>query len=71
VGRGRSRHAAAGADDALYAARPRRTARLTRDAQLSLSDHLREDGQGFLLQLGERGFRIGQDSGPEPVRPAS
>jgi hypothetical protein len=62
---------AAGADDALYARVRGERARLTRDAQLSLSDHLREDGQGFLLQLGERGFRIGQDSGPEPVRPAS
>ena len=62
---------AAGADDALYARVRGERARLTRDAQLSLSDHLREDGQGFLLQLGERGFRIGQDRGPEPVRPAS
>src|SRR5437773_7504350 len=62
---------AAGADDALYARVGGERARLTRAAQLSLSDHLREDGQGFLLQLGERGFRIGQDRGPEPVRPAS
>src|SRR5438552_19090813 len=62
---------AAGADDALYVRIRGERARLTRDAQLSLSDHLREDGQGFLLQLGERGFRIGHDRGPAQVRPAS
>jgi hypothetical protein len=60
---------AAGADDALYARVRGERARLTRGAQLSLSDHLREDGQGFSLQLRERVFRIGQDTGPEPVRP--
>jgi hypothetical protein len=61
---------AAGADDALYARVRGERVRLTRDAQLSLSDHLRQDGAGFLLQLGERGFRIGRDTGPEPVRSA-
>ena len=59
---------AAGADDALYARVGGERARLTRDAQLSLSDHLREDDDGFLLQLGARAFRIGKDTGPEPVR---
>jgi len=59
---------AAGADDALYARVAGERARLTRDAQLSLSDHLREDEDRFLLQLGARGFRIGKDAGPEPVR---
>jgi hypothetical protein len=59
---------AAGADDALYTRVAGERARLTRDAQLSLSDHLREDGNGFLLQLGARAFRIGQDTGPEPAR---
>jgi len=59
---------AAGADDALYTRVTGERARLTRDAQLSLSDHLREDKDGFLLQLGKRTFRIGKDSGPEPVR---
>src|SRR5437016_5922049 len=60
---------AAGADDALYARVGGERARLTRDAQLSLGDHLFEDGQDFVLQLGSRRFRIGEDAGPEPVRP--
>ena len=60
---------AAGADDALYARVGGERARLTRDAQLSLGDHLSEDGQDFVLQLGSRRFRIGEDAGPEPVRP--
>src|SRR4051812_14444233 len=55
---------AAGADDALYARVGGERARLTRDAQLSLSDHLREDDDGFLLQIGGRAFRIGKDTGP-------
>jgi hypothetical protein len=59
---------AAGADDALYARVGGERARLTRDAQLSLSDHLREDDDGFLLQIGGRAFPIGKDNGPEPVR---
>jgi hypothetical protein len=61
---------ASGADDALYARVRGERVRLTRPAQLSLSDHLREDGDGFLLQLADRAFRIGRDSGPEPVRRA-
>jgi len=59
---------AAGADDALYARVRGERARLTRAAQLSLSDHLREDAGGFSLLLGDLGFRIGRDGGPEPVR---
>jgi hypothetical protein len=62
---------AAGADDALYARVSGERVRLTRDAQLSLSDHVREERSGFLLELGGRTFRIGQDTGPEPVRRSS
>ena len=62
---------AAGADDALYLRVGGERARLTRDAQLSLSDQLREDGDGFLLQIGARSHRIGRDAGPEPVRKPS
>jgi hypothetical protein len=60
---------AAGADDALYARVSGERARLTRDAQLSLSDLLSDDGKDFVLQLGSRRFRIGVDAGPEPLRP--
>ncbi|HZR10431.1 MAG TPA: hypothetical protein VFA79_17720 [Myxococcales bacterium] len=59
---------AAGADDALYARVRGERARLTRAAQLSLSDSLRQDPTGFLLQLANESFRIGHDPGPEPVR---
>ena len=59
---------ATGADDALYARARGERARLTRAAQLSLSDHLREDDKGFLLEISGRVFRIGRDTGPEPVR---
>ena len=59
---------AAGADDALYARVDGERARLTRAAQLSLSDQLREDGGGFLLQIRDKTWRIGRDAGPEPVR---
>ena len=59
---------AAGADDVIYARIGGERARLTRDAQLSLSEHLRQDGETFALQLGERRFPIGRDGGPEPVR---
>src|SRR5439155_811128 len=58
---------AAGADDALYARVAGERARLTRDAQLSLGEHLSEDGQHFLLQLGPRRFRLGEATGPEPA----
>ena len=61
---------AAGADDALYARVRGERARLTRAAQVSLSDCLREDGDGFLVQLGEETFRIRRDGGPEPIRQA-
>lgn len=59
---------AAGADDALYARVRGERARLTRAAQVSLSDHLREDARGFSLRLGGESFPIGRDGGPEPVR---
>jgi hypothetical protein len=59
---------AAGADDALYARVRGERARLTRSAQLSLSEFLHEDAGGFLLQLGSTSFRIGKDGGPEAVR---
>ena len=60
---------AAGAGDALYARVRGERARLTRAAQLSLAGFLREDGDGFSLDLGGVRFRIGLDSGPEPVSP--
>ena len=59
---------AAGADDALYARVRGERARLTRAAQLSLSDSLHEDPSGFLLRLADESFRIGHDTGPEPVK---
>ncbi|HTO97156.1 MAG TPA: hypothetical protein VMK66_08970 [Myxococcales bacterium] len=59
---------AAGSDDALYARVQGERARLTRAAQVSLSDHLHEDGRGFFLSLGGESFGIGRDGGPEPVR---
>ena len=60
---------ASGADDALYLRVPDGDrARLTRAAQLSLSDYLREEGGAFSLELGGRCYRIGQDTGPENVK---
>src|SRR4051812_11655462 len=59
---------AIGADDALYARVGGERARLTRSAQLSLADVLREDASGFSLQLGGRAVAVGRDGGPEPVR---
>ena len=59
---------AAGADDALYARVGGERARLTRAAQVSLSDHVREERGRFWLELGGRRFPIGVDAGPEPVR---
>ena len=59
---------AAGADDVLYLRIRGERARLTRDAQLSLGDHLHQDGNTYVLQLGDERFPIGRDSGPEPVR---
>jgi uncharacterized protein len=60
---------ASGADDALYARTPDgERARLTRAAQLSLADHLRERAAGFSLELSGRRYPIGRDRGPEPVK---
>ncbi len=58
-----------GASDALYARVDGERARLTRAAQLSLSECLREEAGSFYLELGGVRHRIGRDSGPEPVRP--
>ena len=61
---------AAGAGDALYARLPDgERALLTRAAQLSLSNLLREEAGGFALELAGRRHRIGRDAGPEQVRP--
>jgi len=61
---------ASGAEDALYARTPEgERARLTRAAQLSLSDHLREEEGGFSLEISGRRYAIGRDGGPEQVRP--
>ena len=60
---------ASGADDALYVRTPDgERARLTRAAQLSLSDHVRDDGGVFSLELAGRRHPIGRDRGPEPVK---
>ena len=60
---------ASGADDALYVRTPDgERARLTRAAQLSLSDHLRGEGGTFSLEVSGRPYRIGRDHGPEPVK---
>ena len=60
---------ASGADDALYVrTSDGERARLTRAAQLSLADHLREDAGSFFLHVGEGRHRIGRDAGPEPVK---
>jgi hypothetical protein len=60
---------ASGTEDALYVRVPDGDrARLTRAAQLSLSDHLREDAGSFWLELAGRRHRIGQDGGPEPIK---
>ena len=60
---------ALGADDALYARVEGERARLTRAAQASLADLLREDAGSFFLQLGGMRSPVGRDSGPEAVRP--
>src|SRR5712671_167527 len=60
---------ASGADDALYARTPDgERARLTRTAQLSLSDDLREDDGVFSLEISGRRHPIGRDHGPEPIQ---
>jgi hypothetical protein len=63
---------ALGAGDALYLRWPDgERARLSRAAQLSLSDRIVEQGGGrFALRLGARLYSIGADGGPEPVRRA-
>jgi len=60
-----------GADDALYARVRGERARLTRDAQLSLADALREEGDRYLIDLGGRTYPVTPDTGPEPVRRGS
>ena len=60
---------ASGADDALYVRTPDgERARLTRAAQLSLSDRVRDDGGAFSIDVAGRHYRIGRDRGPEPVK---
>jgi len=60
---------ASGADDALYVRMPDgERAKLTRAAQLSLAELLREDGGAFWLELPGKRYRIGRDAGPEKVR---
>jgi hypothetical protein len=59
---------AIGAQDALYARVGGERARLTRAAQLSLADHLREQDGRFELELGGKRWIVGRDLGPEPVR---
>src|SRR5260221_1860037 len=59
---------ALGAGDALYARVRGERARLTRTAQLSLADRLREEPTGFSLEIGGRRHPIGRDTGPEAVR---
>jgi hypothetical protein len=62
---------AGGADDALYARVRGERARLTRAAQLSLAEHLREDRGAYFLDLDGQRHPIGRDPGPEPVRQGS
>jgi uncharacterized protein len=59
---------AVGADDALYARVGGERARLTRAAQLALAGALLEADGGFALELDGARYRIGRDTGPEPVR---
>jgi hypothetical protein len=67
---------ALGRDDALYvrlttpSLRGER-ARLTRAAQLSLAEAIREEGGAFFLELAGARVPIGRDAGPEPLRPGS
>ncbi|MFL5309951.1 MAG: hypothetical protein ACJ79H_05790, partial [Myxococcales bacterium] len=60
---------ASGAEDALYVRTPDGDrARLTRAAQLSLADHLREEAGAFWLEMAGSRHRIGRDAGPEDVK---
>ena len=58
-----------GADDALYARVGGERARLTRTAQLSLADALRQDGSRYVVDLAGKTYTVAEDRGPEPVRP--
>ena len=61
---------ASGAEDALYVrTSDGERARLTRAAQLSLADHLREHRGAFFVEIGGRRHRIGRDAGPQAVKP--
>ena len=60
---------ASGAEDALYVRTPEGDrARLTRAAQLSLADQLREEAGAFWLEVGGKRHRIGRDEGPEDIK---
>jgi hypothetical protein len=62
---------ASGSDDALYVRLPDgERARLTRAAQLSLADLLREASGSFFLELAGKRHPIGEDEGPEAIRRA-
>ena len=60
---------AVGESDALYARVQVERARLTRPAQVSLADQLRDEGGIYTLELDGKRTPIGQDGGPEPVSP--
>src|SRR5260370_8033652 len=60
---------ASGAGDALYARVRGERARLTRAAQLSLADELREEAGGFLVDLAGKRYPIAHRAGPQPLRP--
>src|SRR5260370_23164074 len=59
---------ASGAGDALYARVRGERARLTRAAQLSLADELREEAGGFVADLAGRRHPIGRGAGAAPLR---
>jgi len=59
---------AIGQDDALYARIRGERARLTRAAQLALSDALHEDQGAFFLDIAGHRHPVGRDPGPEPLR---
>lgn len=64
---------ASGAHNALSARVPPdgERARLSREAQLSLADILREQDGAFFLELAGKRIPILIDPGPEPVRPSA
>jgi hypothetical protein len=53
---------ASGAEDALYARIRGERARLTRAAQLSLADQLREESGTFFIDLAGKRFPVGRDA---------